>query len=151
MAELRRAVRQVCPRDLESAREDLLQAALLRVLEAERGREQVRTASYLWKVAWSAVVDEVRRLRRRPQVVLEEDHHEVHACAPQPQLAVALRDCLARLGVEHRRAALVLHLHGFSAAEAARMLGRQLKQVQNATYRGLADLRRCLSSKGHTP
>jgi RNA polymerase sigma-70 factor (ECF subfamily) len=150
VAALRRAVGKICPRELASVREDLLQVALLRVLEMEKTGEQnrVRTASYLWRVAWSAVVDEVRRLRRRPTVSMEG---EEPSCAPQPQLAVALRECLGLLAVEHRRAAVVLHLHGFSAGEAARMLGREVKQVQNATYRGLAELRRCLSSKGHAP
>ena len=163
---LRRAVARACPPELGSLREDLVQAALVRVLEVEaRGEEnRVRTTSYLWRVAWSAVIDELRRLRRSPTVSLEaamgptDDRTSADAATPAagsipvthtaPGLGLALRDCLSRL-VEQRRAAVVLHLHGFTAGEAGRTLGREEKQVQNAVYRGLADLRRCLESKGH--
>lgn len=163
---LRRAVARACPPELASAREDLVQTALVRVLEREaRGEEnRVRTASYLWRVAWSAVIDELRRLKRRPTVSLEammsgaEERQPAGAPAPDvhpvtepsPGLGLALRQCLASL-VGQRRAAVLLHLHGFTAQEAARTLGRGEKQVQNATYRGLGDLRRCLGSKGHGP
>lgn len=163
---LRRAVARACPPELASAREDLVQAALVRVLEHEaRGEEnRVRTASYLWRVAWSAVIDELRRLRRRPTVSLDamtsgaEERQpdgapapEVHPVTePAPGLGLALRQCLERLAGQ-RRAAVLLHLHGFTAQEAALTLGRGEKQVQNAVYRGLGDLRRCLGSKGHGP
>ena len=46
---------------------------------------------------------------------------------------------------------MTLHLHGFSAEQAARSLGYLLKRVQNLTYRGLAELRKCLRTKGAVP
>ena len=162
IAALRRAVARACPPDLASTREDLVQTALVRVLEMEGRGEQnrVRTTSYLWRVAYSEVADELRRLRRRPTVSLEEpiggaqEGEEgslggaLQAPAGSPALALALRGCLGTL-VEQRRAAVVLHLHGFSAEESAQALGRTVKQVQNAAFRGFADLRCCLEAKGH--
>jgi CHAT domain len=58
---LRAAVGRACSSDLAAHREDLVQAALLRVLEHEQRGEQnqVRTASYLWRVAFSVIADDV--------------------------------------------------------------------------------------------
>ena len=45
----------------------------------------------------------------------------------------------------------MLHLQGHSVPDAARLLGWPAKRTENLVYRGLADLRRCLIAKGHTP
>jgi RNA polymerase sigma-70 factor, ECF subfamily len=149
---LRRVVRRVCPASLEGMREDLVQIALLRVLEI-KSNEQAHTTptSYLWRVAHSAMVDELRRLRRRPTVDLDQlGGDEPPAPAATPRLGVAIHACLQGL-MEARRQAVGLHLFGHRAEEAAALLGWTVKRVQNSTYRGLADLRRCLESKGFTP
>ena len=158
---LERAVARVCPRQMAGQREDIVQAAMLRVLEAGRRREQngIRTTSYLWQVAYTTTIDEIRRSSRRKEVALEEGREEHPAFAVQPGLAVEaerrhlgleIQDCLARL-IEPRRLAAILHLHGFRADESALALGWNVKRVQNLTYRALADLRRCLESKGIRP
>jgi len=69
------------------------------------------------------------------------------ASVPGPELGLGIRDCLTRLA-EQRRAAVLLHLEGFRAEEVSRVLGWDLKRIRNLTYRGLADLRRCLADKG---
>ena len=63
---LRAAVGRACASDRAAQREDLVQAALVRVLEREEQGEQnqVRTASYLWRVAFSVIADERRRRDR---------------------------------------------------------------------------------------
>jgi len=148
---LRAAVAHSCPAELASQREDLVQAALLRVLEHERAGEHnvVRTASYLWRVAFSAAADELRRQRsevgRRSMSADLREPKE--ASVPGPELGLGIRDCLTRLA-EQRRAAVLLHLEGFRAEEVSRVLGWDLKRIRNLTYRGLADLRRCLADKG---
>ena len=155
---LERAFSRMLPAALGPAREDLVQTALLRVLERrEREKEPVRTASYLWKVAFTVTADELRRRRRAGEesvddAALEAHLHEVSGVeGPRPVgLGVALRDCLQRLATE-RRGAVVLHLQGFAAPEAARVLHTGEKRVQNLTYRGLADLRNCLTLKGLSP
>jgi DNA-directed RNA polymerase specialized sigma24 family protein len=52
----------------------VVQAALMRVVEASKRREgdAPLRASYLWKAAYTATVDEIRRRRRRREVALEE-------------------------------------------------------------------------------
>jgi DNA-directed RNA polymerase specialized sigma24 family protein len=58
--------------------------------------------------------------------------------------------CLERL-VRPRRLAVILHLQGESAGDAATLLGWDRKRVYNLTFRGLRDLRRCLAAQGVTP
>jgi RNA polymerase sigma-70 factor (ECF subfamily) len=41
-----------------------------------------------------------------------------------------------------------MYLHGHSVAEVAALLGWRFKKAENLVYRGLADLRRCLATKG---
>jgi RNA polymerase sigma-70 factor, ECF subfamily len=158
---LRRAVRRVCPGFLEAQQEDIVQSALLRVVEISSRSEHggIRSASYLWRAAHSATVDEIRRAGRRREVSLDDSTvAEFRSSAtPDPehemrgrQIGRAVRECLAGL-IRPRRTAVMLYLYGFEGEETRRVLGGNLKQTRNLTYRGLADLRRCLEGKGIRP
>jgi RNA polymerase sigma-70 factor (ECF subfamily) len=65
-------------------------------------------------------------------------------------IGAAIRDCLLKM-VDARRRAVTLHLLGHTVPEIADLLGHRVKQSDNLVYRGMADLRRCLSGKGITP
>lgn len=158
---LERAVARVCPPWLADQREDLVQVALMRVMEIERKSEGERrfSSSYLWRVAYSALVDEIRRVRRRQEVPLEAEMGGSVMAAERPgpddraaasEIAQGLRECLVRM-VRPRRLAVALHLQGHTVPEAARLLGWGAKRIENLVYRGLADLRRCLTEMGLTP
>lgn len=158
---LERAVARVCPPWLADQREDLVQVALMRVMEIERKSEEERrfSSSYLWRAAYSALVDEIRRIRRRREVPLEtattgsvmaEEKPGPDERAAGSEIAQGLQACLARM-VRPRRLAVTLHLQGHTVPEAARLLGWGSKRTENLVYRGLADLRRCLATKGLTP
>lgn len=163
-AELEKAVRRLCPPWLADRREDLVQAALVRMLEIERrsreGGEKSRelAPSYLWRVATTALIDEIRRLRRRREVEIDEQvEGGLASGAPAAaeilagrEIGRALRDCLRRL-VEARRLAVTLHLQGYPVAEASALLGWDVKKVYNLVHRGLQDLRGCLKDKGMEP
>ena len=152
---------RVCPRELAELREDLVQDAALRVIDLEKrgAQEQVRTASYLWRVAFAATMDELRKLRRRLALAQGQ---EALAALPvaadsgaaglesKGELALAIQRCLEQLP-EPRRAAVVLHLQGFRVEEASGILGWNVKKVENLTYRGLAELRKALEAEGHAP
>src|ERR1700730_305934 len=71
-ADVARVVAQVCPAWLASHRDDLIQAVLMRVVTAKKQREGTAELStfYLRKAAHSALVDEIRRWRRRQEVAL---------------------------------------------------------------------------------
>ncbi|HET9211169.1 MAG TPA: RNA polymerase sigma factor [Thermoanaerobaculia bacterium] len=162
--DLVRAVDRVCPRWMADRADDLVQVALMRVMEIQRKKEGTAELSgfYLKKVAYSAMIDEIRRLRRRQEVSLEGGSDEEEAgtvydpAAPAPdperasagrQVGRAIRDCLG-LMVPPRRHAVTLNLQGHSVPEIGRLLGWTAKKAENLVYRGMSDLRGCLGQKG---
>ncbi len=159
--DLRKAVLRVCPSWLLEERDDLLQVALLRVMHVHEKSEGFRalSSSYLRRVAYSALVDEIRRRRRRREFPLEEETWEVGPASLEAgperrsmamEIGRGIQECLERL-VRPRRFAVVLHLQGHSILETARLMGWTRKRADNLVYRGLQDLRRCLESKGLKP
>ena len=166
-ADLTRAVRRVCPGWLRDRQDDLVQVATLKVMDLERrqaergeGNRELQS-SYLYRVAYSAMVDEIRRIRRRGEVGIEteEDGYVIEPTDDQAtpeerstasQRGVAIRDCLAGLKLERRRA-VTLYLSGNTVPESAGLLDWTVKKTENLVYRGLADLRRCLTGKGIEP
>jgi RNA polymerase sigma-70 factor (ECF subfamily) len=140
--------------------EDIVQVALIRVVEILKAREGNAglASSYLWKAAYTATVDEIRRLRRRREVPLEDAPADLsdplrgdpERTREAGEIGRGLSECLARL-IESRRLAVTLHLQGHSVPEAARLLGWSAKRVENLVFRGMADLRRCLAGKGLRP
>jgi RNA polymerase sigma-70 factor, ECF subfamily len=163
--DLVRAVDRVCPRWMADRADDLVQVALMRVMEIQRKKEGTAefSAFYLKKAAYSAMIDEIRRLRRRQEVSLEGGSEEEDsgsgafdpaAPAPDPerasagrQVGRAIRDCLGRM-VPPRRHAVTLNLQGHSVPEIGRLLGWTAKKAENLVYRGMSDLRGCLGEKG---
>lgn len=159
--QLVQSVRRVCPGWLANQAEDIVQVAMIRVFEILRRSEGnlILNSSYLSKVAFSATVDEIRRLRSRKEVPLEEQAVEsvagVVRLDPErvgagQEIGRAVRHCLCTLA-EPRRLAVALHLQGHSVPEIGPLLGWNNKRAENLVYRGLADLRRCLASKGFKP
>ena len=162
---LEKAVASVCPAHLADRREDLVQDALIKVIQILRDRPAGTelNATYLWRTAYCALVDELRVLRRRAEVPLgdgdEDDGPAISLVSPAPgpgragtgaEIRRAIAHCLERL-VESRRLAVVLYLQGESAAEAGEILGWAKKRIYNLTFRGLQDLRECLKGQGVTP
>ncbi len=163
-ADLRRrlegVLRRMCPAWLADRREDLLQVALLRVMEISRKSEKPRqfSSSYLWRAAQSAMIDEIRRLRRRREVALEEvagaDGPAFRAPHPDPERQATGRalgrqvwGCIGQL-IRPRRLAVLLHLEGYAPEEAAKLMGWNMKKNYNLVHRGMEDLRSCLRTKG---
>lgn len=140
---LERAVRSRCFGLLASARDDLIQTAMVRVLERDRHEDLGRRgASYAWKVAQSVMVDELRRLGRERRLA-ESVSEEKKRSWVDPTGAIQLRQCLERLE-ERRRMAVTLHLSGLRIPEVARAAGWTEKTAENLIYRGLDDLRALL-------
>lgn len=156
--ELIRAVRRVCPRSLAEDAEDLVQESFIRLLRAGKlGSQNALSASYLKKVAYSAVVDEIRRRRRQPAAVPASDQIDINATPdeskatpPDASLGHAMEACLQRLPVDRRRA-VTLHLLGHSGPEIAQLLECNVKRAENLTLRGLAQLREHLHGMGVSP
>jgi RNA polymerase sigma-70 factor, ECF subfamily len=162
--DLVRAVARVCPGWLSDRRDDLVQTATMRVMHVLERREaageghQPLSSSYLYKVAFNALVDEIRRVRRKRETDLEDPavapatvaHDDPERLAASQEIGRGIQDCLSRMGRD-RRLAVTLHLQGHSVVEAARVLDWAAKRTENLVYRGLADLRACLRAKGLRP
>jgi RNA polymerase sigma factor (sigma-70 family) len=123
------------------------------IITRSEGRQELK-ATYLWKTAYSVVLDEVRRARWRYERTFEDDADERATMAADPEqnaaaveVAKKVRDCLAGLD-EGRRRAVQLRLAGVGHETASRMLGLSVKQISNLAFRGMQDLRACLRAKG---
>ena len=157
-ADLEKAIHKICPAWMSPYKDDLIQVGLMRVMDLHQknsGKELNRT--YLYKTAHSALVDEIRRLRRRNETDLVDESGEDlpmpdQGCTPERQILAReignhIGDCLARM-ITPRRLAVTLKLQGESGPQAADILGWSLRKVENLMYRGLDDLRHCLQKKG---
>ncbi|MEM7352176.1 MAG: RNA polymerase sigma factor [Acidobacteriota bacterium] len=156
---LESTVRRICPAWMADRREDLVQVALIKVMGIVRRSEKSRqfSSSYLWRTAQSALIDEIRRHRKRNEVGLEDAADTgvaFEADQPKPDEEAVGREtgkevweCLNGL-VRPRRLAVTLHLEGYATAQAAPLLGWNKKKVYNLVHRGMQDLRECLRAKG---
>ena len=155
------AVRRACPPWLASRADDLVQTALIRIVDLSKrdGGNAVAHPSYLKKVAYSVVVDEMRRSFHRNETQEDADRglDANPGGRPSPDDALeadalydALRACLGGLD-RPRRAAVACHLQGYSVPEASDFLGWTKKKTEHLVRRGLTDLRSCLSEKGIVP
>jgi RNA polymerase sigma factor (sigma-70 family) len=157
---VRRAVRQSCPPYLASQADDIAQDVLLQLLrKLERTEGKVDFSSmYLMKAAHGVTVDEIRRRsRRREQTGMEGEMVEIQGSQPDPErraLATSLgreiRGCLEGI-VPPRRSAVTLYLLGCPVPEVSRRLRCSEKSADNRVYRGMKDLRDCLTAKGLKP
>lgn len=170
--QLMSAVRRVCPGWLATEVEDLVQESMIRMLkqlersDPEQGvpqRSKLQPGgvslnrSYLKKIAYSVVVDEIRRRRRRVDDVQRIDaSDDVDVAdtgsnvAGDAAIGDAINRCLHRQN-ENRRRALTLHFLGHGVDEVARLLSCNAKRAENLVYRGLAHLRECLTELGYAP
>jgi len=158
---LSRAVERICPGWLADSRDDIAQAALIKligIINRSEGKREFSTF-YLRRLAFSALVDEIRRMRRLREVGIRGMRTEPaetrkafnpDSAARASEIGQGIADCLGRMA-RPGRIAVTLHLQGHTVPELARILRWSPKKAENLVYRGLADLRGCLASKGLHP
>lgn len=141
--------------------DELVQDVRIRLWRAEaRESASTSTASYVWKTAEAAAIDLFRRRRTRER---QADRLEAAAASlpagglPSPErrledteLQNQVMEAVGRLP-ESRRVPVRMHLAGYSRTEIADALGWTEPKARNLIYRGLADLRAALLSKGIGP
>jgi RNA polymerase sigma-70 factor (ECF subfamily) len=158
-ADVERAVRKVCPRWLVDQIDDLTQAATLRVVQRLRDTADtsvVFTSGYIYRAAYTALIDEIRRRRRLRETPIDPDLFAASQAerpdrrAASRAIREAVTKCLSALAMPRRRA-VMLRLQGHSLDEMSALLDAPRKRVDNLLYRGLADLRLCLKSRGVEP
>jgi RNA polymerase sigma-70 factor (ECF subfamily) len=158
-APLLAAVRRTAPVWLRDDAEDLTHVALMRLSrQLQRDPERPLTGAYLSRIAYTTVVDEIRRRKRERKLSARAvEIAEVPSPAPGPDqqadesgAAQAIQSCLEQ-AAPRTRDALTLYLLGHSVPEISRLLELGRKVSENVVYRGLTALRRCLRSRGYTP
>jgi len=153
--DIMRAVRSICPRWLAEQADDLTQVAISRILDRVRATngELELSPGYLYRTAYSVVVDEIRRRRRLQEIPLESEIVVVSKDGDPERLTLgrevghAITQCLSRLAPPRRRA-VTLYLMGHSHEEIRALLECLYKRAENLVYRGLSDLRACLTKRG---
>lgn len=160
---VRLTIQRCCPTWLLKEREDLIQRAILRLLEKSQKIESKHgfCASYIYQTATSVVIDEVRKRRKiEMRTVPQESGDKVHFAEPDSstspthalrmsRLQSALHQCMVKLRKD-RRIAISLKMQGHSYREISHILDWNEKRAQNMANRGRADLRACLEKKGLT-
>lgn len=162
---LRQTIIRVCPKDLGLQYDEIEQDARLRLwrtLESER--EINDPASYLYRVAATATLDAIRRVKRKreEQIIADDEPEEetstAHVLVTDParapdqeaerrQLVSKVKEAMARLP-DNRRTAVSLHLEGLTTQEIANLVGWSEPKARNLVYRGLNDVRQCLQEAG---
>ncbi len=162
---LRQAIIRVCPKDLGLQYDEIEQEARLRLWRAlESEREIHDPASYLYRIAATATLDAVRRVKRKreeqivtdaeaeaenvdPHVLVSDPHRAPDREAERRQIVAKVKKAMARLP-DNRRTAVRLHLEGLTTQEMAHLLGWSEPKARNLVYRGLSDVREALQAAG---
>jgi len=161
---LRSAVRRLCPASLGVTVEEIEQDARIRLWHALRRERKIGDpASYLYRIAATAAIDAVRRVRARRETQMDSIvGPDGSPAVPPPavstgrtpeqlvadqQLSDRIATAVARLPANRRRA-VGLHLQGFTSTEIGQLLGWTEPKARNLTHRGLKDVRASLRTEG---
>jgi RNA polymerase sigma factor (sigma-70 family) len=155
---LRGAVRRLCPSALGVTVDEIEQDARIRLWHAlQRERNIDDPASYLYRIAATAAIDAVRRVRARretqmdaapgtfadPRLAAVSPSRSPEELAVDHEITGQVAAALARLP-DNRRRAVGLHLRGYTSTEIATLLSWSEPKARNLTHRGLKDLRNLL-------
>jgi RNA polymerase sigma-70 factor (ECF subfamily) len=162
---LRRAIVRFCPRDKGLQFDDIEQEARMRLWRAlQDEREVTNYASYLYRIAATATIDAMRRVKARHEEQLEliieqrtDDGDILLAPAPardSPERLAESREAVdkvmsavAKLPDAQRRA-VGMYLQGMTSQDVADVMEWSEPKARNLVYRGLKELRKSLREEG---
>lgn len=157
---LERAVAKLAPAWMRDQVDDLVQVAMMKLMRSGRAEvEADLNNAFVYRVAHSVIVDEIRKRKRRnetgidpalPEPVEPAVRANPEEMANGQEIGAVIVECLALLSVNRRRA-VTLYLQGHSVPEAATLLDISPKNAENLVYRGLAELRCHLKARGVEP
>lgn len=167
---LRQTIIRVCPKDVGLQYDEIEQEARLRLWRAlESEREIQELSSYLYRIAVTATLDAIKRVKRKreeqmllpedgnadgnkegnsiPQVLMADPKQAPDQALARQQLVNKVKEAMNRLP-DNRRTAVGLHLEGLTTQEIADLLGWSEPKARNLVYRGLGDVRAYLQEAG---
>lgn len=113
-------------RSAEDADDALQEALLAAHRSAGRFRHDCAVVSWLHHIVANACTDRLRRNAVRPAVSLTEHSGNARAIADHAarvETSIVVHQALMRLSAEQRAAIVAVDMHGYSVADAARLLG----------------------------
>ena len=131
--------------------EDALQEAFVRIWERANSYDPEKGAALAWMtvVTRRVALNDLSRHKRPTRSLDDEDDPlpEIAADLPEqdPIGKGRLIQCLDKLDPERRRWVVLAYVHGYSHEELARRFDRPLGMMKSALFRGLAELRKCVS------
>ncbi|MGJ0621495.1 MAG: sigma-70 family RNA polymerase sigma factor [Methylocystis sp.] len=129
--------------------EEALQESFARIWERAASYDAEKGAALAWMTVLTRriALNELRRRESAYASLEEEDAPQIAADLPEhdPLAKGRLIECLDKLGDERRQWVLLAYIHGYSHEELARRFQRPLGTMKSALFRGLADLRKCIS------
>jgi RNA polymerase sigma-70 factor (ECF subfamily) len=131
--------------------EEALQDAFVRIWERASTFDATKGAALAWMsvVARRVALNELRRPERGHRSLDDEGQELPEFAAELPEQDPIgkgrLMICLDKLDAERRQWVLLAYVHGYSHEELARRFDRPLGTMKSALFRGLAELRKCVS------
>jgi RNA polymerase sigma-70 factor, ECF subfamily len=130
--------------------DDALQEAMLSAHRAAGSfRHDAAVGSWLHRIVVNACLDRTRR-GGFPTALLTEDCRPLADRTDDVETAIMLRQALMRLSVEQRAAVVAVDMHGYSVADAARLLAIAEGTVKSRCARGRIRLAALLGSLSPT-
>ncbi len=159
---LRGVIARLCPNDLGIQASDIEQEARLRLWRALLSERKISDlGSYIYKIAATATIDAIRRVKARreeqlrpaeekeeePILLVSSPENSRERLAERQQISAKIRQALERLP-DNRRRAVSLNLRGMTSQEIGDVMGWNEPKARNLTYRGLKDLGHELRAEG---
>lgn len=134
--------------------DDIMQDIRIRIWKLVQSERVIFShGAYLKRIINSAIIDQLRRIRREDHLIRREKRNRIselgfafHEAARRRSFEEALRAAVEELK-SSRRQVVKLYLLGFSIPEIASYLSWSLDRTRNLLYRGLADLRKTLKNR----
>ena len=137
--------------DLDMA-EDLMIEAFSRMLAKEPRLREGGFKPYLYKTARNLALRHLERSRRVFSIEnLEldpEDEERVEETVFSTDISRIVRDCLEMLQADSREALFLVYIEEMSYEQAATVMGKTRKQVDNLVSRGKLAMKPLLAQKG---
>jgi len=161
VARWQKPIRDLCTRmtgDMHRG-EDLTQETFARLYSRRKNYEPTaKFSTFLWRVALNLCHDELRRLRRRRECVLDDseaDESMVEVLTDVDSMpdrftlecerAEAVRHALVEIGESHREVVILRHYEGLKFREIAEVLGIPEGTVKSRMADALTQLNRILN------
>jgi RNA polymerase sigma-70 factor (ECF subfamily) len=122
--------------------EDVVQTLFLRLLGRElAGDVHANPRGYLYRAAVNIALDVLRARKRRAYT---DDDPELLAAGGEAPAFATLREVLTELHPKSAEILILYHLHGYSHAEIAKLLGTSQGTIAVSLFRSRARLRKSL-------